>query len=261
MDENNKLRVISLGWGTQSFTLAAMAALGEIPPVDAAIHADTRHESILTYAFAKKWTPWLEERGVRVITIRAENTDYLNKYSGTYIPAFTQSSNNKNGVGQLKRQCTKHWKLRPINRAVRGLMRENGIKLRPNCVDMLIGISLDEVQRVKPSDVNYITKVYPLIDLRMTRDDCKKWLLDHGIEIPPRSACVFCPYKSKEDWIFTKTIKEDWEKAVKVDYEIRNFKPGNPIYVHRQLKPLDEVEFDDDGYNTWENECTGYCGL
>ena len=27
------LRIISLGWGVQSWTLAAMAALGEIPPV------------------------------------------------------------------------------------------------------------------------------------------------------------------------------------------------------------------------------------
>ena len=30
-----KLRIISLGWGVQSFTLAAMAAVGEIPPDDA----------------------------------------------------------------------------------------------------------------------------------------------------------------------------------------------------------------------------------
>lgn len=35
------LRVISLGWGVQSWSLAAMAALGEIPRVDYAIHADT----------------------------------------------------------------------------------------------------------------------------------------------------------------------------------------------------------------------------
>ena len=36
------MRVISLGWGVQSFTLAAMAALGDIPPVDAAIHQPRR---------------------------------------------------------------------------------------------------------------------------------------------------------------------------------------------------------------------------
>ena len=39
---------ISLGWGTQSFALAAMSALGELPPVDVAIHADTGYERAAT---------------------------------------------------------------------------------------------------------------------------------------------------------------------------------------------------------------------
>lgn len=38
------MRIISLGWGVQSFTLAAMAALDEIEPVDFAVHADTTEE-------------------------------------------------------------------------------------------------------------------------------------------------------------------------------------------------------------------------
>jgi len=37
------LRVLSLGWGVQSWTLAAMIALKELPPIDYAIHADTTH--------------------------------------------------------------------------------------------------------------------------------------------------------------------------------------------------------------------------
>ena len=63
------MKAISLGWGVQSFPLAAMAALGELESVDVAIHADTTHESKLTYEFAARWTPWLEERGVRVVTV------------------------------------------------------------------------------------------------------------------------------------------------------------------------------------------------
>lgn len=43
-------RAISLGWGWQSYCLAVMAALGDIEPVDAAIHADTTHERSATYA-------------------------------------------------------------------------------------------------------------------------------------------------------------------------------------------------------------------
>ena len=57
------IRYLSLGWGVQSFTLAAMAANGDIPPFDVAIHSDTGHEMSYTYSLARKWTPWLEGAG------------------------------------------------------------------------------------------------------------------------------------------------------------------------------------------------------
>ena len=78
---------LSLGWGTQSFALAAMVALGELPPVDVAIHADTTHERTATYAFAEKWTPWLEARGVRVVTVRAKTTDPIRTGPSSSLPS------------------------------------------------------------------------------------------------------------------------------------------------------------------------------
>ena len=72
---NQPLRAISLGWGVQSWTLAAMVALKELPAVDYAIHADTGHERAETYAHAKKWTPWLERRGVQVVTVSGARTE------------------------------------------------------------------------------------------------------------------------------------------------------------------------------------------
>ena len=70
----NPLKILSLGWGVQSWTLAAMAALDEIPKPDYAVHADTTHEMEGTYSHAKKWTPWLEERGIPVVTVQASQT-------------------------------------------------------------------------------------------------------------------------------------------------------------------------------------------
>ena len=67
MPRTEPLTVLSLGWGVQSWTLAAMVALKELPPVDCAIHADTTHEASGTYEHAKKWTPWLEDQGVLVV--------------------------------------------------------------------------------------------------------------------------------------------------------------------------------------------------
>ena len=66
------IKVLSLGWGVQSFTLAAMVALGEFEQVDLAINADTTHEVSWTYTFAEKYTPWLQERGVKVETVKPD---------------------------------------------------------------------------------------------------------------------------------------------------------------------------------------------
>jgi len=43
------MKILSLGWGVQSMTIAVMAALGDIEPVDYAIHSDTTHERTDTY--------------------------------------------------------------------------------------------------------------------------------------------------------------------------------------------------------------------
>ena len=87
------MRVISLGWGIQSWALAAMSALGKLPPVDAAIHADTTYERAETYEFAARWTPWLEERGVRVVTVNGGRPVMGTLPGGgsyTSIPAFAR---------------------------------------------------------------------------------------------------------------------------------------------------------------------------
>ena len=54
----NPLRVLSLGAGVQSSTLALMMTAGEVLTLDCAIFADTRAESDSTY----RWLDWLEKR-------------------------------------------------------------------------------------------------------------------------------------------------------------------------------------------------------
>jgi hypothetical protein len=93
-------KAISLGWGVQSFTLAAMSALGILPKVDVAIHADTEHEMAGTYEFARQWTGWLEGHGVKVATVRNTKSGGTNVVArdstatvpAVMIPAFTISA-------------------------------------------------------------------------------------------------------------------------------------------------------------------------
>lgn len=253
------MKVISLGWGVQSFTLAAMAALGELEPVDAAVHADTTHEGKRTYEFADRWRGWLEERGVRVVTV--VNKDpvrivYKSGIVGVDIPAFTLDVSGHKG--QIRRQCTEGWKIANIHR----WLQQNRNK---NRVEQWIGISMDEYLRMKESRVQYITNRWPLIDKHMTREDCKKWLTSHGLEVPPKSACTFCPFRNQEEWRSMSQVPEDWAEAVAVDRDIREAWPNYKFFVHPSRKPIDEVDFrtaEEKGQlHLWDEECYGVCGV
>lgn len=260
----SNLRILSLGWGVQSFTLAVMAALGEIESVDYAIHADTTHESLLTYQFAEKWTPWLNERGVKIETMKAQNANVINGRGDVLIPAFVDAENMR---GIIRRECTWAWKVTPMRQWMSADLERRELKKSPGAIQQLIGISLDEFQRARQSDVKYIENVYPLIDKRMTRADCVRWLESHGLEVPTKSACVFCPFHSTADWRSTKNTPTDWEKAIETDAAIRHgsCKPGALLFIHPSRKPLDEVDFrtaEEKGQlSLWDNECSGICGV
>jgi hypothetical protein len=253
------MKSISLGWGVQSFTLAAMCALGELPMPDAAVHADTTHEASGTYAFAVKYTPWLESHGVRVVTVRDADPRVVTDRVGgeIFIPAF--AATNSSGGGMLRRQCTARWKIAPIRRWLQA--NRNGAP-----VELWMGISLDEIQRMKSSDVKYITHRYPLIERRMTRAACVEWLQAHGLDVPPKSACVFCPYHDQAAWHHLKESGNgDWHKAIEVDERIRKVRPPFDLFIHPSRVPIAEVDFrtaEERGQlSLWDEECEGICGV
>lgn len=255
------MRVISLGWGVQSFTLAAMVALGELEPIDAAIHSDTGYESQLTYEFAERWTPWLEDHGVKVVTVHATDgtlreTFSESKTGGLFlcIPAFIK---NQDGTSSITaRQCTTKWKIVPMRRWEQ--KNRNG---QP--IEQWIGISLDEVERMRLSDVKYITHRWPLIEKRMTRLACINWLEKNGLEVPPKSACVFCPFHNIASWRRTKAVPKDWARAIELDEFIRFYNPPFEHYLTNRLVPLAELDLSTPEENGQMNffDCSGTCWL
>lgn len=240
------MRAISLGWGVQSWTLAAMAALGEIR-ADVAIHADTTFEKAGTYEFVRQWQPWLESNGLRVVGVSGKPAAVESGHK-THIPAHTDTPNG----GQLRRQCTNDWKIQPVRRWLSAELARAGAKKRVGSVDLLLGISLDEWQRMKDSDVRWIVHRYPLVERRMTRNDCVTWLQRHDLPVPPKSACVFCPFQSINTWRELKRAGgQDWEIALQVDEAIRHVRPPYDLFVHPARKPLaDAVTIpEDSGYS------------
>lgn len=170
------------------------------------------------------------------------------------IPAFGEKS-----IG--KRQCTSNWKIVPLIRKAREILGFTGKRVRENSVTFWIGISLDEVHRIKPSREPWIQNRWPLIEKRMTRADCLQWMSDHNFPKPPRSACVFCPYHSDAEW---REIRQD-PVAMQIVRKVEMMLKPNREYLHRDKLPIDKVDlstdYDRGQMSLFGAECEGICGV
>lgn len=270
----------------QSTTVLLMALHGQFPDrPDCAIFADTGWEPKAVY----EHLAWLEgearEGGIPVHRVSAGNLkqDLLAAVEGRRTrvanPPFYVRNRDEKGEyaspdkgGMLWRSCTGDYKVAPIRRKIRALAeaKTGSARLPPGSVQQWFGISFDEWQRQRQSDVRYIVNHYPLVDARITRVGCMDWLRAHGYRVPPKSACLGCPYHSDATWRAMKRDRpREWAETVAFDRAIRRGLPGvkGEAFVHRSLIPLDLVDMraeEERGQLRlpgFDDECSGHCGV
>ena len=272
--------IISLGAGVQSSVVALMADRGEWgEKPEAAVFADVQWEPPEVYTHLD----WLEEQlsfpvyRVTIGDIRANALDHAKRHTKEELKAATNASSMPffmEGAGMLFRQCTRNYKIDPVNRKIRellGLKRGQQAPRGEVLARTWIGISIDEASRMKDSPNKWKIHYYPLIDSGMSRDDCKAWFAK---EYPgrnlPRSACVACPYRSNKEWHDMKENEPSlFADAVDFDNSLRKHGDFSILkgkaYVHSSKKPLADIDFrtlEDMGQiNMFENECEGMCGV
>lgn len=267
------MRILSLGAGVQSTTIALMMAKGEIEPADRAIFADTQSEPKAVYAHLHGLIPKLP---FPVDVVSAGNlgaeilaTSRGERRNDARTPFYIRNQDGSRGI--LRRQCTGDYKIDVIRRHVRSLLGiEPGRRVPAGiCVTQVIWISLDEAGRMKTSRDAWQVNEYPLVDLRMTRWDCQNWLLRNGFSVPPKSACVFCPYRRTVEWRRLRDeAPEDFALAVEIDEAIRAPGYGRLVgecFVHDSMVPLSQVDLSNAAErgqpNLWDDECDGMCGV
>lgn len=276
MNETRPMRILSLGAGVQSSTVLRMSIRGELPRLDAAVFSDTGWEPPAVYSHLDDLKREAEAAGITLSIVGAGNIrdDALRskvrglKGEGTRwvsMPYFTKGEDGRRGM--IKRQCTKEYKLVPIQREMRRLAGYRPRQRIPaGTVEQWIGISIDEAQRMKDSRVAWIVNRFPLIyDIRKTRAECIVWNERNGYPPPPRSACIGCPFKHNAEWRETRARPEEWEDAVRFDEAIRSSGgERGGAYIHADRVPLKLAKIDDGDPNQgslFGNECEGLCGV
>lgn len=250
METFERTPVLNLGAGVQSSVLLLMACSGELEErgwarPECAVFADTQDEP----SDVMEWLPLLRmeahRAGIKLVegtggNLRQHVIDTANgaRKRVSNPPLFVRDAKGQKQM--IPRGCTRDYKIRVI----RGELRKLGYGERRPVVSYL-GLTTDEVQRMKPSDVAWATIDWPLIHMGMSRHDCELWLERNGYPPAPKSACRMCPMRSDAGWRKMKIERpDDFAAAVEVDRAIRTGLPGlkGEAYLHDSLTPLEEVD-------------------
>jgi len=178
--------VVSYGGGIQSTALVVLA-MRERWAIDEIVHVDLMGaESPATREYVALFGDWLRREHGRDITIIERDLygDMLARPGFTPVPWRIAD-----GSAMLSRQCTRQYKVAPLQRYLYG--RYPGER-----IGLMLGISVDEYHRMRDSSAARIEHVYPLVDRRLTRWQCRDIIERAGLAVPSKSSCWFCPYRS-----------------------------------------------------------------
>jgi len=205
LKNENEKHILSFGAGLNSTALLVLLVEKKYP-LDEVVFADTGAEVPETYEHLKIVDSYLRKHDVSLNIVRSKNrTLYETCQRRKVIPS------------QIWRWSTRDYKITPIHAYYRSL----GVP-----VIQYLGISYEERDRIKKSGVPYVKNVFPLVEKKLTRQDCIDiiCLSDYDFPMPARSGCFFCPFNSLSRWTeIYENHKDLFLKAKKLEENSKHF--------------------------------------
>lgn len=206
------LRVVSFGGGVNSTAvLLGMYERGDRP--DAILFADTGGEKPKTYEHVDLISRWCESHG---------------------MPSITRVSYSESSHGSLEKECinngtlpskafgfggcSQKWKRAPMDRWIARWQPATEAWVRGKKVARLIGIHAGEHRRGKIPDDDKYTYRFPLREWGWGQQECESVIRRHGMSVPIKSACFFCPAMRKAEVLaLSKEHPDLFERAVHIE--------------------------------------------
>lgn len=247
--KSSVLRVFSFGGGVQSTATLVLQAQGKLSnPYDVFVFANVGNDSEnpKTIDYIEQYAkPYAEKHGIRFVEVAHKETlkAYLYRTkSSVPIPA-RMGGNGAPG----NRSCTQDFKIAVVDRWI----KQQKITY---CV-IGLGISMDEAHRMRDQQwhdrfgkkkFGFLKKRdYPLIDLRLRRENCRQLVVEAGLPSPPKSSCWFCPFHRHGEWLEMKrNDPELFQQVVDLEHHInetRNLLGKDQIFIHPRLIPIENA--------------------
>lgn len=260
------LRMFSFGGGVQSNAVLVLTVQGVLRYdyfVFANVGEDSERSETLRY-IRDVARPYAEQHGIALVEVSKT------KRTGATVTLYEHLIGNNRTIGLPmrlsngapgNRACTSEWKIRVIAR----WLKKHGATLDRPAITGL-GISVDESHRARTdSGIPWQVLEYPLLDLRLTRADCRRIIQEAGLPVPPKSACWFCPFQRTREWEdLRRTEPILFQRACDLETRLNEKRKAigkDIVRFHRSLKPLAEAVHE--GQTSWEDDyemCeSGYC--
>jgi 3'-phosphoadenosine 5'-phosphosulfate sulfotransferase (PAPS reductase)/FAD synthetase len=245
------MKYLSFGAGVQ--TTALLLMYYELK-FDEVIFADTGAELPETYEYMEKYSiPFMEEKGIK-FTIVKGNEKGINNLEDYCL-------NYKISPSIQLRWCTDKFKIKPITNYILSKPKSDFPAIA------VLGISYDEAHRIRQSPYNWQINEYPLVDKKITREQCKKIITKYGWSIPPKSGCYFCPFQSEKEWKELYFNYPDlYERAIQIEENGQQFPKFKLLPNGVSLREL-RIKFGYGNHRLEEYnpemscELRGYCGV
>lgn len=169
--------ISSYGGGTNSTALLIECVKRGIR-IDMILFADTGAEKPHTYKYVEYFSKWLVSKGYPAIqVVQASKSLEQDCFDRKALPSIAYGT----------KSCSQRFKIAPQDKLVNNSSIVGGRLVK------LIGYDADEPHRASKTYNDKYTRIYPLIDWNMGRDECIQTIEDAGLVLPGKSACYFCP--------------------------------------------------------------------
>jgi len=256
----HQTQVWSCGGGTQSCAIAALIVQGRLPKPDVAVICDTEYEKQSTWTYYETiLKPQLATVGVDLVRIK--RSEWANPWANrvvtakglALIPAFGLSETSGEVI-KLSAYCSNGWKMEARRRWL-----SKTHKLKPAQIRTWLGFSLDEPKRWLKLEGKPEIRLPLIHDVPLRREQSIRLVVEEmGWPEPPRSNCWMCPHQRDDEWMLLQaTNPSEFQQAIEFEQKLHTTNPD--LFLHRSLKPLDQVVFQPRKGDTGRACDSGHC--